>query len=170
MDLYLSAKGYLEDLDADEQVKEEIKRSFAEDDVPNSYEETVGYIKDIFLKTVRMRKQIRSSKGSEVVEKVLYYVSKNYEDEELSLNQVAEYAGFSANHLSTVFHQEYGEPFVKYLTSYRMEKAKKLLKETDLKTSDICYKVGYKDPHYFSSIFKKTQGVTPTRYREDYGI
>ena len=83
----------------------------------------------------------------------------------LSLNQVADHVSFSANHLSTVFHQEYGQSFVKYLTDFRMNKAKKLLRETDMRSADVCYEVGYKDPHYFSSIFKKTQGMTPTQYR-----
>jgi AraC-like DNA-binding protein len=55
--------------------------------------------------------------------------------------------------------------FIKYLTDYRMNAAKDLLMRTSKKSNEIGLMVGYKDPHYFSYLFKKTQGVTPTQYR-----
>ena len=64
-----------------------------------------------------------------------------------------------------VFSREVGKTFVEYLTETRMEKAKELLMCSPLKTSEIGYEVGYKDPHYFSYIFKKTQGCSPKDYR-----
>lgn len=71
----------------------------------------------------------------------------------------------SPNHFSTIFSQEMGQTFIEYLTSVRMEKAKGLLRSTSMKTSEIAYAVGYKDPHYFSYLFKKTQECTPREYR-----
>ena len=59
-----------------------------------------------------------------------------------------------------------GQPFIKYLTDFRMNKAKELLRCTGKKSSEIGLEVGYKDPHYFSALFRKTQGMTPTQYRE----
>jgi two-component system response regulator YesN len=138
--------------------------------VLESYDLTVAGIKKLVREACELRGFVRNSRHSEVVDKVLRYVEEHYKDEELSLNQVADYVSFSANHLSTVFHQEYGQSFVKYLTDFRMNKAKKLLRETGMRSSDVCYEVGYKDPHYFSSIFKKTQGITPTQYREGKGL
>ena len=55
--------------------------------------------------------------------------------------------------------------FVEYVTGKRMDKAKKLLRQTQMHTGEIALEVGYKDPHYFSFVFKKTQGCTPREYR-----
>ena len=55
--------------------------------------------------------------------------------------------------------------FIEYLISRRMERAKELLRTTQLRSSEIAYRVGYRDPHYFSSTFKKMQGTTPREYR-----
>jgi two-component system response regulator YesN len=93
------------------------------------------------------------------------YIHANYNDEGMSLNQVAAYVNVSPNHFSTVFRQETGENFIEYLTSVRLEHAKEMLRTTSRKTSEIGYEVGYKDPHYFSSLFKKVEGMTPKEYR-----
>ena len=61
-----------------------------------------------------------------------------------------------------IFSQQTGMSFIKYLTDYRMNKAKELLRCTGKRSSLISQEVGYKDPHYFSYLFKKTQGMTPT--------
>ena len=71
----------------------------------------------------------------------------------------------SANYLSAVFSQEMGTTFVEYLTAKRMEKARELLRSSDLRSGEVAVAVGYKDPHYFSFLFKKTQGCTPRDYR-----
>ncbi len=71
----------------------------------------------------------------------------------------------SPNHFSTIFSQETGRTFVEYLTYVRMEKAKELLRNTNRKTSDIAFEAGYRDAHYFSYLFKKTQACTPREYR-----
>ena len=55
--------------------------------------------------------------------------------------------------------------FIEYVTGKRMEKAKKLLRDTDRSSGEIARAVGYKDPHYFSFVFKKTQGISPKEYR-----
>ena len=66
---------------------------------------------------------------------------------------------------SSIFRKETGQTFVEYLTQIRMDKAKELLMCSAMKTSEIGYEVGYKDPHYFSYIFKKNQGCSPKEYR-----
>ena len=71
----------------------------------------------------------------------------------------------SPNHFSTVFSQEMGQTFVEYLTMQRMNRAKELLRGTNMKTAEIAYAVGYRDAHYFSYLFKKTQDCTPREFR-----
>lgn len=123
------------------------------------------YVTDILDKALDMREEASSDRYNDVVEKVKSYVEEKYADEELSLNTLASYVNFSPNHLSMIFSQQTGQTFIKYLTDYRMNKAKELLRCTGKRSSEICMDVGYKDPHYFSYLFKKTQGMTPTQYR-----
>ena len=65
-----------------------------------------------------------------------------------------------------IFSQQTGQTFIKYLTDLRMNRAKELLKCSTKRSSEIALEVGYRDPHYFSYIFKKTQGMTPTQFKE----
>ena len=69
------------------------------------------------------------------------------------------------NYLSSVFSQNMQKTFTEYVTEKRMEKAKKLLRSSDDSTGKIASEVGYKDAHYFSYVFKKTQGCSPREFR-----
>ncbi len=126
---------------------------------------TYEYLMDILKNAITLRKDSSSGSYRDVVKEVIAYIDDNYSDDELSLNKLAAHVNFSPNHLSAVFRQETGQTFIKYLTDYRLEKAKELLLETSKKSSEISLLVGYKDPHYFSYLFKKTQGMTTTQYR-----
>ncbi|MEP7136768.1 MAG: response regulator [Chloroflexota bacterium] len=93
------------------------------------------------------------------------YIECHYMDPELSLNIVAAQANLSASHFSVVFSQENGRTFKDHLTEIRINKAKELLRMTALRSTDIAYQVGYNDPHYFSSVFKKHTGLSPIEFR-----
>ncbi len=93
------------------------------------------------------------------------YIDENFSDEDISLNRVADHVGVSPNHLSSTFSKEIGTTFIEYLTGCRIDRAKELLSTTDLRSSEVAYEVGYKDPHYFSAAFKKACGMTPKEYR-----
>jgi two-component system response regulator YesN len=93
------------------------------------------------------------------------YIEHHYTDPELSLNAVASHVNLSASHFSVVFSQEAGQTFKEYLIETRINKAKELLRMTSLRSADIAYQVGYNDPHYFSSVFKKNTGLTPMEFR-----
>ena len=97
--------------------------------------------------------------------KVIEYIDEHFAEEELSLNSVANVIDVSANYLSAIFSQTMQKTFIEYVTARRMEKAKKLLRMTDKSSGEISVEVGYKDPHYFSFVFKKTQGCSPREYR-----
>jgi two-component system response regulator YesN len=93
------------------------------------------------------------------------YISDHFANPDLSLHEVAAHVNVSASHFSAVFSRETGETFKEYLTGVRIKKAKELLKTTSLKTFEIAYQVGYKDPHYFSAVFKKQTGLSPSEFR-----
>ena len=93
------------------------------------------------------------------------YIGCHYANQDLSLNDVAAQVNLSASHFSAVFSQETSQTFKEYLTELRINKAKELLRMTSLRSADIAYQVGYSDPHYFSSVFKKNTGLSPMDFR-----
>ena len=93
------------------------------------------------------------------------YIERHYTNPDLTLNDVASQANLSASHFSVVFSQETHQTFKEYLTEIRINKAKELLRMTALRSADIAYQVGYNDPHYFSSVFKKNTGFSPIEFR-----
>ena len=78
---------------------------------------------------------------------------------------MAQAINISANYLSALFSQRMGVSFVEYLTQKRMARARQLLLKTNMRSSEIAYEVGYRDPRYFSFVFRKTQGCTPRAFR-----
>jgi two-component system response regulator YesN len=126
---------------------------------------TREYLEDILSSAILLRKKNTQGRYGDVVGEVISFIEEHYSDEELSLNTLAAHVNFSPNHLSAVFRQQTGNTFIKYLTDYRLDKAKELLLSTSKKSNEIGAMVGYKDPHYFSYLFKKTLGMTTTQYR-----
>lgn len=96
------------------------------------------------------------------------YIKQNYK-KNITLDEVAEYVGFSATYFSAFFKKETGEGFAKYLTRIRIEEAKELLRETGLSVAEICEEVGYSDRKHFTYTFHKMTGVNPAQYRKLYG-
>ena len=124
-----------------------------------------AYIKGLLRLAIDYRNQMSDKRYTEIIDKAKKYIQENYQNEDMSLLSVASNVNVSSNHFSAVFRKETGETFIDYLTTVRMEKAKDLLACTSMKTSEVGFEVGYRDPHYFSYIFKKTQGMTPKDYR-----
>ncbi|MCR5592099.1 MAG: response regulator [Lachnospiraceae bacterium] len=130
-----------------------------------SAESVADYISGLIRDALKLRDSVATNRYKDIVDEAIKYIEENYADENLSLNQLASHVNVSPNHLSTIFSQQTGQTFIKYLTEYRMDKAKEMLKCTSMRSSEISEAVGYKDPHYFSYMFKKTVGMTPTNYR-----
>jgi len=100
-----------------------------------------------------------------VLRKAVDFLHAHYH-EQISLNEVAEHAFVSTYYISRMFKRETGKNFVDYLNDIRIEKAKELLKDVSLKNYEVAEKVGIPDAHYFSRLFKKHVGLTPTEFRE----
>ncbi|MDD3795026.1 MAG: response regulator [Lachnospiraceae bacterium] len=123
------------------------------------------YIRKVFEAAIDLREKAASQKYSSLLEEARTYIQENFQNGDISLNLVAASVNLSPNHFSTVFSQEMGQTFVEYLTEVRMKRARELLRSSNCKTAEVAYAVGYKDPHYFSYLFKKTQNCTPREFR-----
>ncbi len=98
------------------------------------------------------------------IEQAMLYIQEHYMDN-ISLDSCADYIGTSPFLLSKSFKRVTGDNFIDYLTGLRLDKAKELLRDTDLKMNEVAQQVGYQQS-YFNRIFKKQEDITPTRYRE----
>ncbi|MHA6532419.1 response regulator [Paenibacillus sp. BAC0078] len=105
--------------------------------------------------------------GRSVVEKSKRYIEANYH-KDLSIEEVAEVADLSISHFCTLFKQISGYTFLEFVTHCRMEKAKYILSSSNVKVYQVAPLVGYQDPRYFTQVFKKATGKTPTEYREEH--
>lgn len=99
-----------------------------------------------------------------IIEQAMIYLQNNYR-QDISLDNCAEHTGTNPFFLSRSFKQVTGKNFIDYLTELRMDKAKELLRESEMRINDVADQVGYQHT-YFNRIFKKLEGMTPTRYRE----
>ena len=93
------------------------------------------------------------------------YIKANY-SRQITLEDVARDINVSPQYLSKLFKDETGENFIDYLTGIRIKNAKNMLESSDMSIKEISYSIGYSDPNYFSRIFKKIIGMTPTEYKE----
>jgi len=122
-------------------------------------------LKKLVVSALIFRDSKVNHERSKLIQKAKLFIDDNFSDPKLKMNQVAEKFNISSGHFSTVFSQEIGETFRDYLTNLRINRAKELLRSTDLKSSEIALQVGYNDPHYFSTIFKTNTGLPPQRFR-----
>lgn len=134
-----------------------------------STEASIAYAEKILKRAIVIRDENAGNQNRNVLKQAVDFIDGHYMDEEISLNKVAHVANVSANHFSALFSQNMGQTFIEYLTSLRMSKAKELLRCTSKRSSEIAGEVGYKDAHYFSYLFKKTQRMTPSEYRKTRG-
>ena len=128
-------------------------------------DEMKPYMLSLMRRAIELSTKEKDSQGKKLIKKALEYIEENYMRESLSLNEAAGAVEVSANYFSAVFSQEMEMTFTEYVTQKRMEKAKILLRQTEKHSGEIAAEVGFKDPHYFSFVFKKTQGCTPREYR-----
>lgn len=106
-----------------------------------------------------------NEKTNKLVESAINLIHSNY-SKDITLDCIASKIFITPGYLSQLFKQETGINFLSYLNQYRIKKAKEYLTETFLKTYEIAYKVGFKSEKYFSQVFKRYTGMTPTEYRE----
>ena len=128
-------------------------------------EEVTEWMTDVCLRMQKMVQDKRTDTTRSFVSRAIEYVYANYAREDISVDSVCSYLGVSAAYFSTVFKRETGKTFINFLTDYRMERAVELLIERNEKTYVIARQVGYSDPNYFSYVFKKQFGMSPSKYK-----
>ena len=106
----------------------------------------------------------REGANQKLAVRAMDYIENNYMNVDISLNMICDYLGVSTSHFSAFFKSVTGETFTEALTRTRIKKAKNLFEKSDMMNYEVALSVGYQDPHYFSSIFKKHVGMTPTEY------
>lgn len=131
--------------------------------------EMIAVLKDCFGQWMLQSKE-NYSRGDvqAVIAKATSYITHNYH-KDLSIEEVCDLAELSISHFCLLFKQETGYTFLEYLTQCRIEKAKFILQNTNVKVYQVAPLVGYQDPRYFSQVFKKLTGKTPSEYREEAG-
>lgn len=109
----------------------------------------------------------KKTNGTRIVKRAKEYMEEHY-NEEITLQRAAEFLGISAGYLSTLFSQQLGTGFIEYLNHVRIDHACSYLRQDYYKTYEIAYKVGFLDEKYFTRVFKKVTGMTPSEYKKSF--
>ena len=141
-----------------------LQRKFIDDAVSDEAKFTQT-LEQVLNYALEFRDSKMTGKYGNVILKAKQFIEENYADQNTTLASVAEAVCLSPNHFSAIFSQECKTTFIEYLTNVRLENAKRLMRETDMKGYDIAYECGFSDPHYFSYIFKKNTGLSPREYK-----
>ena len=109
---------------------------------------------------------VRLDTTKRLAEDAKQYIADHYNESKLSVDELCSHLGVGTSYFSSVFKKEMGVSFVTYLTDVRMTEAQRLLDTTDEKSYIIAGMVGYEEPNYFSYVFKKHFGISPSKYRQ----
>lgn len=103
------------------------------------------------------------------IEDAILYINNHY-NQSINQSELADMFHMSNSYFSRLFKQHTGLNYVNFITTKRLDQAKKLLKSTNLKTYEIAEEVGYPESRYFSQLFKKNVGCTPIEYRNEHKV
>ncbi len=149
-----------------------VKKRYEDRAVRGGYRENKENDSSLLERTVRQviaeRRKSQEKNGNNErlkreVREALEYIAGHLGDRELLLSKVAAHVGMSKTYFSRLFKESMGETFVNYVTGLRMECARRLYLETDMKVYEIAELVGYSDWHYFYSLYRKTFGHSLSR-------
>lgn len=110
------------------------------------------------------RQAEKQSNSDSMVTAAIHYMQENIE-KRLTLQDIAQYTGYSPTHFSALFRQHTGDSPIGYFNRLKIEMSCQMLSETDMHINQICHKVGIPDCYYFSRLFRRIKGITPRQYR-----
>ncbi len=132
-----------------------------------SIDEMEKWIHEVFKHVLESIKKNKISKTSKLIDEVKKYIDQNYQNDQLSVEEIAKSLYVNYAHLSFVFKRDTGITINEYLTDLRIEKAKELFDSGNTLVLDVAKKVGYADSNYFGKCFKKYYGLAPSKYIEN---
>ena len=121
---------------------------------------------DLFSSGLSRKNEITGADRSRYTKKARKYITEHY-NENINLDDICGFAGISKNYFCHLFKSETGLSIWDYLTEYRISRARELLTGSDMKNYEIAYSIGYENPSYFSKIFRKMTGKSPSDYRNE---
>ena len=130
-----------------------------------SLDEAEGWLLERGLKLWERLGRQRSDSAWKTVERAKSFIEEHYADSGLSVETLCAHLHLSPAYFSTLFKRETQKSFTAYVTDLRMDHAAQMLRDTDEKTYLIAERAGYADPNYFSYVFKRHFGVSPSKYR-----
>lgn len=135
----------------------------------SSLDELGQWLTQRCLKLQELLGRQRSDSTGRLVEQAKDFIATHYTDSSLSVETLCSFLHLSPTYFSTLFKRAVGMSFTAYVTEIRMEQAARLLRESDEKTYLIAERTGYTDPNYFSYVFKRHFGVSPSKFRAGSG-
>jgi two-component system response regulator YesN len=124
-----------------------------------------GEMRKIFTAVLAFRNNQANHERLLILQQAKAFLDENFTDPDLKMSRVAQEFNISPSHFSTIFRQELGITYRDYISQLKINYAKQLLRTTNLKCSEIAYRCGFTDSHYFSVVFKKKTGFTPRQFR-----
>jgi two-component system response regulator YesN len=128
------------------------------------FHEQCVLIQSLYTQVATMMQSLSKTHSHAIVDQVRRKIEERYK-EQISISTLAEEVYLTPTYLCVLFKQTTGSTINEYLTMTRLEKAKQLLADSNIKLYDVCYEVGYLSPSYFSRLFKKYVGISPSEYR-----
>ncbi len=122
-----------------------------------------------YLASMRFLKLYRNGQhaapNTDLIAASMHFMKENI-GRKLTLQEMADYTGYTPNHFSTIFKSKTSVSPIKYFNSLKIKHACHLLTDTDMNINQICYQVGIDDCFYFSRLFKTEMGISPKQYKE----
>ncbi|MDF2510322.1 MAG: hypothetical protein K0S04_188 [Herbinix sp.] len=152
------------DIDSDNSTKSFDYMNISKQLIDASGEQLIDYAYQTFVTITSYTKPQNSiDYSNHIVKATREYLESHYADD-ISLEAMAEHVNISPQYFSKLIKKTTGFNFIDWLSMLRVKKAKELLMNTDFTVKEVCFMVGYKDPNYFSRIFKKRIGITPSEF------
>ena len=153
--------------EADERTLTAAVRLGSEQEVRDAAAALAGKIREANPSAGQYIRRRQTDSAGQTVEAAKEYIRQHYAESDLSVEKLCAYLHLSSTYFSTLFKRETGTSFTAYVTTVRMEAAAEAIRGTEEKTYLIAQRCGYEDPNYFSYVFKRHFGVTPTKYRSE---
>ncbi len=166
MEIMVALFHIIRDMDVDERDYESVLREVMRCPVP---QQALTLLTDIYLKVSDDIASRRTDTGTRIAADAQAFLRENYGMENLNMEMLCAQVHISSSYFSMVFKKETGKTFHQYLTDLRMDKAMTLLAQGDVRTSEVARSVGIPDPSYFSYVFKKHHGISPSQVRRLQG-